>query len=73
MEYKFKDIVTGAELTADNFIRCLNGYLDTVNIVDKDVTENLLLYIERGLELGGADFVNTIIGTIRADLYCQYY
>ncbi len=73
MDYKFKDIVTGAELTADNFIRCLNGYLDTVNVVDKDVAENLLLYIERALELGGADFINAVIGTIRADILSRYF
>lgn len=73
MDYKFKDIVTGAELTADNFIRYLNGYLDTVNIVDKDVTENLLLYIERALELGGVDLANAAIGVITADLYYQDY
>lgn len=72
MNYAFKDFVTGAELTAENFVRCLNGYLNTVTIIDKAVTENLLLYIERALELGGADLANTAIGTIRVDILSRY-
>ncbi len=66
----FKDILTGEELTKENFIRCLDGYLNSVTAVNASVTVNLLLYMERALEVGGADLANVIIGRVMADLYC---
>lgn len=73
MEYKMRDFVTREELTADNLIRCLNGYLDTVETIDKDVTDDLLLYIERAIELGGIDLANAAMGAIRVDILCRNY
>ena len=68
MAYVLKDFVTNSELTVDNFIRCLNGYLDRVKILDKDEMEILLLYLDRAMELGGVDLVGAAIDCIRVDL-----
>lgn len=68
MEYKMRDFITREELTEENFIRCLNGYLDTINKFDKDETEDLLLYLDSALQLGGADLAGAAIDCIRVDL-----
>ncbi len=70
MEYKMKDFVTGEELTEENFIRCLNGYLDTVRLINREITEALLLYIDSALTLGGVDLASSAIYTIMVDLAC---
>lgn len=72
MEYKMRDFVTHEELTADNLIRCLNGYLNTVAVIDKDETENLLLYIDTALTLGVADLAHAAIEIIKADFFGRY-
>lgn len=71
--FKMRDYVTGAELTESNFIRCLNGYLETVVIVDKDIAENLLCYVERALKLGGVKLANAAINAIRVDLLSRNF
>ncbi len=70
--YYFKDYITGEKLTAENCIRCLNGYLDKVKVVDKDVMEDLLLYIEEALSVGGSDLANAAIDCIRVELMNRY-
>lgn len=72
MEYKMCDFVTCEELTADNLIRCLNGYLGTIKVIDKDKTENILLYVERALQLGGIDLAQAAIDTIKVDFFYRY-
>lgn len=68
MGYKMRDFVTHEELTTNNLIRCLNGYLATVEVIDKDETENLLLYLDSALQLGGLDLAGAAIDCIRVDL-----
>ena len=66
------DFVTHEELTEENFIRCLNGYLSTVKLIDKDKMEILLLYIDTALTVGGADLTKAVIGVITEDLIHRY-
>lgn len=68
MGYIIKDFVTHEELTADNLIRCFNGYLDTVEVIGIDEIENLLLYLDSALQLGGADLAGAVVNCIRVDL-----
>lgn len=72
-EYKIRDFVTHVELTKDNFVRCLNGYLETVSVIDKDITDNLLIYLEAALELGGVDLATAFIDCVRVDILGRHF
>lgn len=72
-DYVMNDILTGEKLTQDNLCRCLDGYLESVNLVDKSVAETLLEYVKSSLLVGGIDLCKDVLDNIMVDLYFRYY
>ncbi len=68
MEYKILDAITFCELTLENFVRCLDGYLDTVIIPDKDTVLDLVTYLEYAFSSNDKDLIHFALERIRATM-----
>ncbi len=68
MEYAIHDRITLTELTPENLVRCLDGYLDTVKTADNDTVLDLMDYIEYAVLFGDNDLTRFAVNRIRATL-----